>query len=162
MKQHKSRFQSGVSMIDVLVGLSVFIVVSVALVGGLSNLRSGEQETIRQLQAGQQARELIEIGYNLSVQNWSQFSQLEGKYRSTLTDSGLVQLEPGVETETGQIQSWLEVETVYRDETGQIADQGEIDPESKLITATATWGDQAKQQVEYQLLVTQVLQEYQP
>lgn len=155
--------KSGNSLLELLIAITVFSLFVVALLTSISSLGFVQIKSNYTLTASQLAREAIESAVNWSLNNWSHFSSLNGEYFLTYQDDlgndlGYVDFSvqnPGPILD--RFNRRIVIQPAYRDNQGNIAESGNIDPNTIKVSAIVEWqsADQPNQVVFTTYLINQ-------
>lgn len=130
--------QRGQFLIELLVAMGVVAILIPALVAGFVATRSGKAQAEQRLEATALAREAAEAVRVVRESGWSNVG-VTGTFHPVL--SGFTwALAPGAETINGYSRS-ITFDNVYRDSEGAIVETGgTLDPSTKLVTVSVSWG----------------------
>lgn len=154
--QHKQ----GNTLVEVLIAAAIFGLIITGFIQTLSSLAFVQLKTKARLESILMAKEYIEIAYNLSLQDWDEFSSYDGTYHiqklptaDTTKPFPYYQLQSGSEIVNGTIERSLEIGSVYRDVNGVIVTDpslGTLDPDTKeVIVNSETLNNTAVEPITY-------------
>lgn len=131
-------FQKGQSLVELLMALGLTAILIPALATGLVSSREGKAQQDQRLQAVSLIKEAQEATRIAREKDWVAIST-NGTYHPA-TQSATWALVPGQETINGFTRKVV-ITDALRDSSGKIATiSGAIDPSTKLITTTVSWG----------------------
>ena len=138
-KNHKSlkhrTSQQGQTLLEITIAVAILGWIIVMAIASYVNLASAQLRTRLRTQATQYAREGQEIPYNLSLQNWEEFSKLNGDYHPVLSGTTLI-LQPGNETIAEKFTRSIHIEPARRDPEGNISDKNGVDKDTMKVIST--------------------------
>jgi len=136
--------QSGTTLIETLIAAVLLTLLLAAFIGSLSTLALVQVKARLKTEAVQLTREYSEIAYNLSLQNWNAFSQIDGTYTLHIRDNPDYDLDfPYYELQDPSLfsdESFTRTITfgpTFRDPNGKITSDkqnGTPDPDTRQIT----------------------------
>ena len=133
-------------MIEVMIATVLFSMIILTFITSIASLGFTQIRSRTKTQAIQLAREGIEIAYNLSVYNWTDFSSLDGQYYPEINPGGAAPFAghqytfvSGSENLSTRFTRTVEVETVMRDSNGNVSTSGTVDGLTKKITSRVSW-----------------------
>jgi len=140
--------QRGNTLVEILLASTILVIVITAFIGALANLGFVQVKAKLQSESVQLAREYVEIAYNLSLQDWETFRQLEGTYTIQAKNSpNYDEPFPWYDLQNAPISSEEKIirtitfSPVYRDGQGKITDNpgsGDTqDVDTRKITVNA-------------------------
>lgn len=155
-------FQSGFTLVESIIATVLLAIIITAFLGSLLSLGFSQLRSKAKTQGTQFAREAAEITYNLSLQDWDTFSQLEGEYhlvpRSTPNFDlafPFYDLDPGSQLLQDRYTQTITFSPAIRDSSGNIVDtktdETDYDPATRKVRVTITW-QLANQPEEVQLV----------
>ncbi|MBP7842670.1 hypothetical protein KA017_01565 [Candidatus Woesebacteria bacterium] len=135
----KHFFQQGLSIIEIIIALALFVVIAsssvVAIAGSLSISRLAEEETL----ATQFATQGIEATQSIRNQNWDNITN--GAHGAT--QSGSTWVFSGTSDDPnggGKFTRVISIGDVQRNSSGVIVSSGgTVDTETKIATSSVTW-----------------------
>lgn len=138
----KFNFQAGYSLVELLLAIGLFGVLVTVLFTGFISTREGRPQQEQRFIATSLFQETVEALRVIREQSWDNVAT-NGTYYTAQTASSW-ELLPGIETinpDINLIRS-LEIEDVYRDESGNIVNfGGTLDPSTKRVTITIAWDE---------------------
>jgi prepilin-type N-terminal cleavage/methylation domain-containing protein len=147
------KHQKGYTLIEIMIASVLFAIVLSGFIGAVSSLGISQYKSRVRSQAIQYAREGVEVGYNLSLQNWDQVHSFNGEFGLEQTSKNESQPFPFFKLNQnspealndGRYQRTLMFEPAFRDkDTGKIIDDP-TDPNAyqdnftRKLTVTVTW-----------------------
>lgn len=147
------RSQHGTTLIELLVSAAILSIVLTGFIAGLAGLGVNQVKTRIQSEAIHLNREYAEIAYNLSLQNWDAFANLEGEFiidfrqAPAFGDTNpfpFYQLEPAPTSSQDRFTRTIALGPAYRDSSGNLTDTSEgatPDPNTRSVTVTTTFTD---------------------
>lgn len=146
--------RSGQLLIEVLVIMGLLAVILPALVGSLVISRQGEPQRQNRLNATLLLREGVDYLRLIREESWLDVQE-PGTYQ--LVQSGTSwSLDPGIE-QVGGFERFIEIESVFRDEVGEIAPSGEEDLSIRRVRITVRWDDPSPGEISSLLYLTRYL-----
>ncbi len=131
--------QSGQSLIEVLVALGLASAISVSVLGIMVQAQILNLSTKQRIEANTISDQLIEQARSARDLLWSADKSSGNQYYFS-QNSGSWQLETGANSLTdGTYTAYLELEEVFRDENGNIADSGTLDPATVKVISNVSW-----------------------
>ena len=128
----------GQLLVELLVALAVSAILIPAIVTGFVASRQGKAQERQRIEATALAREAVDAVRVIRDQAWSNIA-VNGIYHPVISGNNWA-LASGSGTVNGFTQS-IEISDVFRDATGKIIPSGgSLDPSTKHITVTVTWG----------------------
>lgn len=126
----------GQSIVEVIVAVAIFITLAasgvVSILGAFSSTRLSEEEG----KATMIAAEGINAAYSIKNKNWD--ALVDGNYGLADTDGYWI-LQGQSDTTLNKYLRVVTISSVRRNLSGEIADEGSIDNDTKLITSKVSW-----------------------
>jgi Tfp pilus assembly protein PilV len=130
----------GVGLIEVVIGIGIFVLIIVSLLGTYRFLVRFSGTTSQTVKANYLLEEGLEVARVLRDANWDTFAGLTSGTPYYLTLSGSTwstNATPSVID--GTYYRSITIHDVYRDGNHDIASSGTLDPDTYLVTATIAW-----------------------
>ncbi len=148
-------WQSGQTLIEVLLAMAVSSLVMPALLTGIVATREGKAQQQQRLQATALMQEAVEATRSVREQNWTTFA-VDGTYHPVVVN-GLWQLQPNGEVISGFTRS-VQVSSAFRNENGQLVENGgQLDPSTKKTLIIVSWPTPFASEVSTTLIFTRYL-----
>lgn len=132
------RSENGQTLVELLIALALCAILLPALLTGVLTSRQGKAQQEQRLQASALLKEAHETLRVVRERGWEYIAN-NGTYHVT-TSSATYMLSPGAETIGGYTRS-IVISDVLRDSSGAIStNSGAVDPSTKKIVTTVSWG----------------------
>lgn len=134
------RNKRGVGLVEVVIGVGIFVVIIVSLLGMHRFLVWFSGTTSQTVKAYYLLEESLEVARVLRDANWQTFSALSSDTPYYIVFSGgawQATTTPSVIDST--FYRTITFSDVYRDATDDIAESGTLDQNTRLVTATVSW-----------------------
>lgn len=142
----------GQALIELLVALGISVVILPALLTSLVSSREGRTQAALRLEATALTKEAEEAIRIVREKGWSEIST-NGTFH-TVIESSTWSLAGNLET-LGDFTRQVVVESVYRNSQGTITtSEGTLDPSTKKITVTVSWGNLFPSSIESAMYLT--------
>ncbi len=137
----KNKLQNGQSLIELLLVIGLSAILLPALITGLVASREGKAQQGQRAQAITILNQTIEGVRSVRERGWSLFTNNGTFYPTVNSGDSFWSLAPGEYTDlvTG-FKTKVEISNVNRDSSGVIAAVGTLDPSSKKVVVTISWG----------------------
>jgi type II secretory pathway pseudopilin PulG len=132
----KSYFQRGQLLVEILVTIGLFAILSPALLNGFTSVTQSRVQQEQRTDSATLLNETQEAVRAVRERGWTSFA-VNGTYHPTLND-GVWSLESGPDT-IGDLTRTVVISDVYRDNSGAIVESGTLDPSTKKVTTTISW-----------------------
>ena len=130
------KFQTGQSLVELLITIGVAAILIPALFVGVMLSRAGRAQQDQRLQATALARQSMEAVRIVRDADWGTFAK-NGTYHPIISGNTWT-LASGSATVNGFTQAVV-VSDAYRDQSGNLAQSGTIDPSVRKVTTTISW-----------------------
>jgi type II secretory pathway pseudopilin PulG len=152
----KFSIERGQSLIEIILVMALSAIILPALLTGLINSREGKVQQAQRTQAIYLLNETVDAVRSVREKGWAQFAVVDGTYHTAISSSSWVLL-PNLIAVNGFTQS-ITITGVSRDTNGAIVSSGgTLDPSSKNVNITISWGQPYPSAVNASLLMTRYL-----
>jgi len=131
--------QKAQSLIEVVVALGLASAISISVLGLMVQAQILNLSTKQRIEANTISDQLIEQARSARDLLWSADKSQGNQYYFS-QNSGVWQLETGVNSLVdGTYTAYLEINEVFRDENGNIAETGTLDPATVRVSSNVSW-----------------------
>lgn len=127
--------QQGQTLLEITIAIAILGWIIVTAVSSYVNLTTSQLRSRLKIQATQYAREGSEIAYNISLQDWDNFDDLDGDYHPVISSNVYI-LVPGSETISNKFERTVRIEKARRDANGDLSDTGAQDPDTMKVVSS--------------------------
>lgn len=149
------KFQSGQSLIEIILAIALSAILLPALLTGLVSSRQGKAQQAQRTQAVYFLNETVDAVRSVREKGWATFA-VNGTYHPVISGSSWA-MSTGSATVNGLTQQ-VDIGDVYRATTGEIVTSGgSLDPSSKKVDISISWGQPYISTVSASLYITRYL-----
>ncbi len=154
MLKNKKR-QSGQLLIEVLIALAISAIILPVLANGLFASKQGKAQESQRIAATALLKEADEAVKSVREKGWSSFA-INGTYHPAVSGNAWI-FSPSTESINGYGRS-IVISDVFRDANGVVVTSGgTLDPSTKKIHLTVTWGSPYASSVDSVMYLTRYL-----
>jgi type II secretory pathway pseudopilin PulG len=127
---------AGQLMVEILVTMGLFAALSPALLTGFTTVSNSQIKQQKYTDSTSILKETQDAVRSVREKGWNSFAT-NGTFHPVLSN-GIWSLASGSDV-VGDFTRAIEISDVYRDNNGQIADSGTLDPSTKRVVITLSW-----------------------
>lgn len=147
--------ERGQSLVEIIIVMAMSIVILPALLTGLISSRQGKAQQAQRTQALYLLNETVDAVRSVREKNWASFA-VNGTYHTATASASWI-LVPGPAVSAGFTQQII-IGDINRDSGGSIASMGgTLDPSSKKVDISISWGQPYASTISANLLLTRYL-----